>query len=89
MNLPRWVTDPALTDEQRQKALVTYQIKLAALHNCPSAALSRLGTDAGFSTMYMRNTIGKGRLSKRAQMAIQALVGPEVFDTGATTTNDI
>jgi hypothetical protein len=87
MKLPHWVTDPNLTDKERERALINYQLRLAALHNHPGGAISRLGLDAGFSIMYMRNTIARGTLSKRVRMAIQGLVGPEVFETTDTSTD--
>lgn len=89
MKLPHWVTDPSLTDKERAKALLTYQVKLAALHHSPSAAISRLGLDAGFSVMYMRNAITRGSMPKRARMAIQALTGPEVFEIPADAITDL
>jgi len=89
MKLPHWVTDPSLTDKEREKALLTYQVKLAALHHHSSAAISRLGKDAGFSIMYMRSAITRGSMPRRSKMAIQALVGPEVFEVPTGTTTDL
>jgi len=80
MQLPHWVTDPSLSDEQRQLNLIRLQIRLAAaLHN-REASLTQLSIAAGYSCNYLQTCLALKRFPQRAQLAVQSLVGREIFD---------
>lgn len=80
MLLPQWVNDPNLSDEQKALNLMRLQIRLAAaLHN-REASLTQLSVAAGYSSNYLQTCLALKRLPQRAQLAIQGLVGREIFD---------
>lgn len=80
MPLPTWVTDPSLDDDERAKRTLNYRLRQAALHLSPDGSLTHLSESAGFGSTYLRNCINRGRLPRSGILAIQSLVGFEVFN---------
>lgn len=81
MKLPDWVTDPNLNEDERARQVLSYRLRLAALHIDPEGSLKRLGMAAGYSDQYMSICIGRGKLPQRAELAVRQVVGSEVFPT--------
>jgi len=79
MNLPPWVTDPALSDQDRTKRELRYRLILAAAYHNPHASIVQLSREAGFAGEHIRNCINRGQLPKKVSLAVEALVGPEIF----------
>lgn len=79
MNLPPWVTDPTISDEDRTKAELRFCLGLAALHHNAHGSLVQLSRAAGFSGEHIRNCINRGQLPKKVSLAVEALVGHDVF----------
>lgn len=85
MQLPKWVTDPSLSEPDRNKRLLNYQIRQAALHHNAHGSIVELSRAAGFFDTYLRNSINKGRLPRKAALAVESLVGEEVFSASSLT----
>lgn len=81
MPLPIWVTDPALTEEQRARAILAYRIKAAALHIDASGSVSRLSLFVGFSAGHLNLVIARGKLARKTELAIRQALGAEAFPT--------
>lgn len=81
MKLPDWVTDPTLNEEERARQVLSYRLRMAALHVDPEGSLKRLGVAAGYSDQYMSICIGRGKLPHRAELAVRQVVGADVFPT--------
>lgn len=83
MPLPHWADDPSLSDTDRIKMELNYKLRVAALHHNPYGSVVELSRDAGFFDTYLRNSINRGRLSRKAALAIESLVGKDVFDAAS------
>lgn len=80
MQLPKWVTDSSLSDQDREKQRINYYLRVAALHHNPHGSIVELSRAVGFFDTYLRNSINRGHLNRKAALAIEGLVGKEVFD---------
>ncbi len=80
MNLPTWVTDPELTDEDRCKRELRYRFGLAAAWHNQHASIVELSIAAGFSGPHIRNCINRGVLPRKVGRAVEATVGHDVFN---------
>ncbi len=85
MSLPHWANDPSLSDTDRKKMELNYRLRVAALHHNPHGSVVELSRDAGFFDTHLRNSINRGRLSRKAALAIETLVGKDVFDADTAT----
>ncbi len=85
MPLPKWVTDPVLTDQERTIRMLKYQLRLAALHHNEQGSLPELSEAAGFHDTYLRVSINRGHLSRKAALAVESVVGQEVFSASRLT----
>lgn len=79
MNLPGWVNDPKLSGQDRTKRELRYRFGLAAQFHNQHASLVQLSKAAGFSGEHIRNCINRGQLPKKVSLAVEALVGHDVF----------
>lgn len=86
MPLPKWVEDPSLSEKDRYKQILNYRLRIAALHHNSHGSLVELSRDVGFFDTYLRNSINRGRLSRKTALAIQGLVGKAVFDASSLST---
>jgi len=79
MPIPTWVNDPTLSDEDRQKQLLNFRLRLAALHHNKHASVTKLSVAAGYSEDYLATAITRGKLRLKAELAIRQIVGNEAF----------
>lgn len=79
MKLPPWVTDPELTDQERTKREMRYLLGLAAAFHNQHASLVQLSKAAGYAGEHITNCINRGQLPKKVSLAVEALVGHDVF----------
>lgn len=80
MNLPAWVTDPNLTDQERTKRELRYRFVLAAAFHNQYASVMKLSVAAGFAGQHITNCINRGELPRKVGLAVEALVGHAVFN---------
>lgn len=81
MLLPPWVADPTLDEADRARGLLVFRIKAAALHIDPHCSVTKLSQFAGFSPNYLNTVIARGKLPRKAELAIRAAVGAKAFPT--------
>lgn len=79
MNLPTWVTDPTLTQEEHRRREIRFRLTIAAAHHNQYASLKHLSIDAGYSAQHLTNCISRGELPKKVVLSIEATVGLEIF----------
>ncbi|ALV77342.1 hypothetical protein AOY09_02283 [Pseudomonas aeruginosa] len=81
MNLPSWVTDPALSDEERRRMLLIYRLRRAALFHNASGSLPVLSKAVGCHPNHLHVAMSRGRLSLKVDLALKALVGSAWTET--------
>lgn len=79
MNVPSWASDPSLDESTRQKMLLNYRLRVAALHHNPHGSLTELSVAAGFFRQHLHMCISRGTMSRKAELAVRAVIGEDVF----------
>lgn len=72
MDLPCWVTDPNLDDQERASRLIKYHLRRAALWHNPDASVLALGRAIGLGPNTLANGIARGGLSRQQALAVEA-----------------
>ena len=79
MTAPNWVNDPSLSEEDRKKLLLSYHLRAAALQHNKNGSVKKLSIAAGFSGDYLALSILRGKLAKKAELAVRMVAGAEAF----------
>lgn len=90
MDLPSWVIDPTLDQEERARRLIKFHLRRAALWHNPDASVLALGKAMGLGQNTLANGIARGSLSRQQALALEAFtdglvtreqVAPKYFAT--------
>ncbi|SFD51928.1 hypothetical protein SAMN05216577_12816 [Pseudomonas citronellolis] len=79
MQLPIWINDPTLSDEEKRQRLLGFRVRMAALYHNPKGAVNELSMAVGLHAKQLYIEIERGQMSRRTELAIRGLVGPEAF----------
>lgn len=75
MDLPSWVNDPTLDQEERARRLIKYHLRRAALWHNQDASVLALGKALGLGSNTLANGISRGGLSRQQALAVEAFTG--------------
>ena len=75
MDLPSWVIDPTLDQEERARRLIKFHLRRAALWHNPDASVLALGKVLGLGSNTLANGISRGGLSRQQALAVEAFTG--------------
>lgn len=75
MDLPSWVIDPTLDQEERARRLIKFHLRRAALWHNPDASVFEPRPKALPNANTLANGISRGGLSRQQALAVEAFTG--------------